>query len=79
MNDLKLTTEKLENIRGRLSDNTVVALTSGAKIYAGNTSFSIEYTQGNESNELTIPARSYAQFDTVVEITGVSGDGYVSM
>jgi len=43
MSDIKLTTEKLRNIKEDLAENTQVSLTSGAFIYAGSNDFRITY------------------------------------
>lgn len=74
MSDLKLTTEKLQNIKTQLADNTTVALTAGARVYAGANAFRLEYSQNDETQEITVPAYSFITFDQLVNITGISGD-----
>jgi len=81
MNNLKLTTEKLINIRNDLLENRRVTLTSDAALYAGSSRFTIEYTYGGSSELqiVSVPAYSMIQFDRPAEITSVSGDAFVSL
>jgi hypothetical protein len=43
MNGVKLTNEKLQNLREQLEENVLVTLTSGTAIYASNNDFEITY------------------------------------
>jgi hypothetical protein len=79
-NNLKLTTEKLRNIREDLADNTQITLTSGAVLYAGADSFRVRYTtSGGEEQELSVPAYQNVSFPKLINIVGLSGNAYVSM
>jgi uncharacterized repeat protein (TIGR01451 family) len=78
---VKLTTEKLENIKTQLEENIQVTLTAGKHLYAGNSSFRITYklSDANQEQEITIPAASSIFFAKPAQITGITGDAYVSL
>lgn len=77
---LKLTTQKLENIKTQLLNNTEVTLTAGTPLYAGANSFRITYSLGSsdEVQELSVPAGRMILFTQPASITALSGDAYVS-
>lgn len=73
-----LTNTKLINIREDLTQNTIVTLTSGSKLSAGNTNFTIEYYTDNpeETTSLSVQKHSYVSFPSLTYIVGLSGDAY---
>lgn len=80
MNGLKLTTEKLRDIREDMTDNTQISITSGTKLYAGSNSFRITYFDtDNEEKQLSVPAYNNVIFPSIIDITELSGSAYVSM
>lgn len=79
MNGLKLTTEKLKDIREEMSENTLVSMTAGTTLYAWPNSFRIAYSQNGEEYELTVPAFENVKFNEIITISELSGSAYVSM
>ena len=79
--NLRLTTEKLQNIREQIAENTQVTMTAGSALYAGQDAFSVRYilASGAESQEVSIPGSHTLVFTKPASITALTGDAYVSL
>lgn len=74
MPSVKLTTEKFQNIKTQLAENTQVTLTAGTHLYAGDTSFRITYklSDSQEEQEISVPASASIFFAKPASITAIS-------
>jgi len=76
---LKLRTQKLQNIRDSISQNTQVTLTPRTRLYTWNTSAKIIYLKWWDEKTLTIPARSSIAFRQAIEIIGITWNAFVRL
>jgi uncharacterized repeat protein (TIGR01451 family) len=79
MNGLKLTNDKMQNIRAQLENNVLVTLTSGTAIYASDNDFEITYQLWNEEETLRVEQYTSVSFNAPTKILSLSGNAYVSM
>lgn len=80
MNGVKLTNDKMQNLRDSLEDNVIVTLTSGTAIYASDDDFEITYQLWNsDTQQLRVPQYSSLSFSTPAKILALSGNAYLSM
>ena len=77
--DLKLTTQKLKNIRDSILENTQVTLTPRTRLYTWNQSAEITYLIWNTEEKLRIPPRSSVAFRQSIIIQSISWDAYVKL
>jgi hypothetical protein len=80
MNGVKLTNDRLRNLREQLEENTLVTLTSGTKIYASDNDFEITYQLGSgQETSLRVDQYSSVSFNTPAKILSLSGNAFVSL
>lgn len=80
MNGVKLTNDKLQNLRQQLEDNVLITLTSGTNIYSTDNDFEITYQLGSsEEQTVRVPQYSTLSFSSPAKILSLSGNAYVSM
>jgi uncharacterized repeat protein (TIGR01451 family) len=80
MNGVKLTNDKMQNIREQLENNVLITLTSGTPIYASNNDFEITYQLWNAEEEiLRVEQYSSVSFNAPTKILSLSWNAYVSM
>lgn len=78
---IKLSTEKLGNIKDQLAQNSQVTLTSKTKVYAANSAFTLKYlpTGSQEEEEIVVPALHTLTLSKPVRVTSLQGDAYVTL
>ncbi|MDA7494830.1 hypothetical protein N8455_00650, partial [Candidatus Gracilibacteria bacterium] len=80
LKDIVLTTKEIFNIKDDLQNDSVVDLSAGTKLYAGNNPFRITYLfEGDEEEQIiVVAAHSYIEVKSSIEVIGISGNAYIS-